>query len=51
VPADEIGAGIVLHEKLELRQWLCSACGSSLSVDVMEKGAPDIHDIALAGGA
>ena len=43
----QINTGIVLHVELEMRQYLCSSCGSSLSVDVLQKGAPHPHDIRL----
>jgi N-methylhydantoinase B len=46
VPPGELGY-LTLHPKLELRQFLCPSCGGSLSVDVAEKGAPDLRDIEL----
>lgn len=48
LPPECVSFAIVLHPELELRQSLCPGCGRSLSVDVREKGAPDIQDIALA---
>lgn len=45
--AEEVGAHIRLHEKLQLRQSLCPACGRSLSVDIAEIGRADIKDIEL----
>lgn len=44
---EEIGVHVRLHPELELRQFLCSSCGGSLSVDVAEKRAPDLRDIEL----
>jgi N-methylhydantoinase B len=47
VAPQSVGAHIRLHPQLELRQFLCPECGGSLAVDLAEKGAPDIQDIAL----
>jgi len=44
---EALGAHLRLHPQLELRQFLCAACGGSLSVDVAERGAPDLRDIEL----
>ena len=44
---EEAGVHLRLHPQLELRQFLCPSCGGSLSVDVAEKGAPDLRDIEL----
>jgi hypothetical protein len=38
---------VLLHPELELRQFLCPSCGSSLSVDVTEKNRSDIRDMEL----
>ena len=43
----QINTGIILHAELEMRQYLCPSCGSSLSVDVLQKDAPHPHDIKL----
>ena len=48
LPAEEAGPGIRLHVGLELRQFLCAACGRSLAVDVAEKTMPDLQDIDLS---
>ena len=47
VSPDAIGFYLRLHPELELRQFVCPACGGSLSVEVAEKGAADIQDIEL----
>ena len=46
----QINTNILLHEELEMRQYLCPACGSSMSVDVLQKGAAHPHDIKLRAG-
>lgn len=38
---------IRLHRELELRQYICPACGGLLSVDVMESSAEDLHDMEI----
>jgi N-methylhydantoinase B len=45
--AQEAGKYVLLHPELELRQFLCPSCGSSLSVDVTEKNRSDIRDMEL----
>ena len=47
ISPDAVGFHLRLHPELELRQFVCPGCGGSLSVDVAEKGAPDIQDIEL----
>lgn len=46
LPPSDAGS-IRLHPELELRQSLCPRCGTSLSVDVVEKTASDFQDIEL----
>lgn len=48
VPSDAMPPNIVLHPQLELREFLCPACGGLLAVDAAERGAPDLRDIELA---
>jgi N-methylhydantoinase B len=48
ISPESVSFSIRLHPQLELRQSLCPRCGRSMSVDVVEKGAPDIRDIELA---
>lgn len=45
--SEELGDLVRLHAGLEARQFLCASCGGSLSVDVLEKGAPDPWDMEL----
>jgi N-methylhydantoinase B len=46
----QINTNILLHAELEMRQYLCPSCGSSMSVDVLEKSAAHPHDIKLRVG-
>jgi N-methylhydantoinase B len=36
-----------LHPQLELRQFICPTCSGLLSVELAEKGAPNLRDIEL----
>ena len=47
IPPDRKPIDYRLHPQLELRAFICPACGGMLSVEVNEKGAPDIWDIEL----
>ena len=38
---------IVVHEELELAQYLCPACGTLLATEVEERGAGALHDISV----
>ncbi|HSI98213.1 MAG TPA: hydantoinase B/oxoprolinase family protein, partial [Gaiellaceae bacterium] len=38
---------IVVHEELELMQYLCPACGTLLSTEVEERGTGPLHDVAV----
>jgi acetone carboxylase gamma subunit len=42
-----IGPRLHVHEKLELRQYVCTGCGRTHAVDICRAGAPDNHDIQL----
>ncbi|HUG65053.1 MAG TPA: hydantoinase B/oxoprolinase family protein [Gaiellaceae bacterium] len=38
---------LVVHEDLELVQYLCPGCGALLATEVEEKGAGPLHDVSL----
>jgi acetone carboxylase gamma subunit len=48
---DELPGGIVVHEALELVQYLCPACGRQHGVEVGERGRPPLEDFRLGAGA
>ncbi len=49
VEGDALPRGIVVHRSLELMQYLCPSCGRQHSIEVRERGAEPLHDIALNG--
>ena len=48
---DALPPAIVVHETLELVQYLCPSCGRQHSIDVQERGQGPLHDLRLAVGA
>jgi len=40
---------IVVHDDLELVEYLCPACGTAHAVEIKERGGPPLHDIELKG--
>lgn len=44
---DELGAGLVVHQKLEARRYACPRCGVLHAVDICRKDDPDPYDIQL----
>lgn len=47
IAPESVGFSMPLHPEIELRQSICPGCGTSLSVDVVEKSASDVRDIEL----
>jgi N-methylhydantoinase B len=45
---DDLPAGIVVHDDLELVEYLCPACGRRHAADVQERGLPPVQDFRLA---
>lgn len=45
--ADELGVGLVLHQRLEARRYACPSCGLLHAVDICRKDDPDPYDIQL----
>jgi N-methylhydantoinase B len=46
----DLPRGIVVHDSLELVQYLCPACGRQHGIEVAERGAPPLEDVRLADG-
>ena len=44
---DELPEGILLHESMELVEYLCPACGRRHALDVKEKGLAPLHDLKI----
>ena len=44
---EELGTGMVVHQKLAARRFACPACGLLHAVDVCRAAEPDPHDIRL----
>ncbi len=44
---DDLPPGMVVHEDLELVQYLCPGCGRQHAVDVKERGEPPLQDFRL----
>lgn len=38
---------VVVHQELELVQYVCPACGVLLATEIEERGAGPLHDIAV----
>ncbi|MCZ7590446.1 MAG: acetone carboxylase subunit gamma [Gaiella sp.] len=45
----ELPDTIVVHDDLELVEYLCPACGTAHAVEIKERGEPPLHDIELKG--
>lgn len=45
---DDLPAGIVVHDDLELVEYLCPRCGRRHAADVQERGGPPVRDFRLA---
>ena len=48
IEADELPPGIVVHSTLELMEYLCPSCGRRHSLDVKERDAAPLHDLAIS---
>jgi N-methylhydantoinase B len=48
VEGDDLPPGIVVHETLELVQYLCPVCGTQHSVEVKERDVPALQDFRLS---
>jgi N-methylhydantoinase B len=46
----DLPRGIVVHQSLELVQYLCPECGRQHGIEVAERGAPPLEDVRLAEG-
>ena len=45
--ADELPAGIRLHETMELVEYLCPGCGRRHALDVKERDIKPLHDLKI----
>jgi N-methylhydantoinase B len=49
VPAQACGPHLTLHAELELREFVCTECGTLLEIEVARRGQESLATIILDG--